>query len=546
MLAAGNKHQLQFGIVLAEQAPEHGANGTSPQDGHLHGATLISDEDCQMDKLPFWRSASRCASIASSLARFLLHRPPPDAIKDPTNQWSLMRGNCMSTLSRRGRGAWMVVAAPLSLILATGAIAVEPQEPSSQEINPSQIKGSLVVIGGAAQRDNHGIWEEIVDAAGGEGAEIAVIPAASSYPERAGNRAVETLEAAGADAFLIPIAPTGLTSESQATADDPEWVEKVRRAHGVYFCGGAQDRICQVLFTREGKNSPMLNAIWEVYRRGGVVAGSSAGAAIMSRVMFRDASVVLATMVRGVNLGKEIDRGLGFLDGDWFVDQHFLVRGRFARSLVAMQAQQVPYGIGVDEDSAIIVRGGSEGRVVGQRGAVFMDLSQATSDNSLKGFNIQNVKLSYLNRGDELDLETLELMPAPQKLADRKIDPTAPDFTPSGNQKLVFNDILANSVLPNVMRQTVEHRDGQAIGLAFDGAAAQKGPTTGFEFRFYRDSDSRCWETGAFGGTDYTIQNIHLDIRPIEIRGPLYSNSPATTAGPMSGSGSVAGGGAGK
>ena len=65
--------------------------------------------------------------------------------------------------------------------------------------------------------------------------------------------------------------------------------------------------------------------------RGGVVAGSSAGAAVMSRMMFREARSVLRTLENGVQMGKELAPGLGFLDPSWFVDQHCLARGRFAR-----------------------------------------------------------------------------------------------------------------------------------------------------------------------------------------------------------------------
>jgi len=58
--------------------------------------------------------------------------------------------------------------------------------------------------------------------------------------------------------------------------------------------------------------------------------------------------------------------------------------------------------------------------------------------------------------------------------------------------------------------------------LAFDGAAARLGPVDGFEFRFFRDADTMGWETESFGGDDYTIVNIHLDITPIRLTGPLY------------------------
>ena len=88
----------------------------------------------------------------------------------------------------------------------------------------------------------------------------------------------------------------------------------------------------------------------------------------MSRIMFRDTESVLQTMLTGVRMGKELDRGLGFLDSEWFVDQHLLVRGRFARAIVAMHDQKFKYGLGVDENSAVIVRGGSDAQSLGRGG----------------------------------------------------------------------------------------------------------------------------------------------------------------------------------
>ena len=72
------------------------------------------------------------------------------------------------------------------------------------------------------------------------------------------------------------------------------------------------------------------------------------------------------------------------------------------------------------------------------------------------------------------------------------------------------------------MSKLMESIHGEAIGLAFDGAAARKQSVDGFEFKLTRDDDSVAWYTEAFGGDDYTVLNIRLDIRPIRIAGPLY------------------------
>ncbi|MFM8252495.1 MAG: cyanophycinase [Planctomycetota bacterium] len=388
------------------------------------------------------------------------------------------------------------------------------------------IKGSLVIIGGSARHDHQEIWHELLRLAGGSRPRIAVFPCASNYPLKYGQRAVELLERHGADAFLVPLAPTGIEgSDPQQVARDPEIIERVRGSRGVFFIGGSQNRIRESLLSADRKPSPLLDAIWDLYRRGGVISGTSAGAAIMSQVMFREPGSVLNTMLNGVAMGKEIDHGLGFLNNGWFVDQHCLVRGRFARALVAMQQQKLNFGIGIDEDSALVVEQGVTARVIGQRGAVMLDLSQATHDDSIASFNVKNARLSYLNNGDQLNLTTHEVSPSPAKLSERKIDPNSPEFRPFTGRRLFYTDILANTALHDVLTRVIEHRDGNAIGLAFDGVKALDGQTSGFEFKFYRDKDSLGWESETNGTTDCTIKNIHLDVRPVVIHGPLYGDA---------------------
>ncbi|MDB5347933.1 MAG: cyanophycinase [Schlesneria sp.] len=406
-----------------------------------------------------------------------------------------------------------------SLLMTSVALAVEAEP---DEATPAVAHGSLVILGGSERFDHREYWEQIVELAGGPGSRIAVFPTASGDPVKKGGWVISALNKAGADAFLVPVAWRKMPLSPQAAVADPELVEQVREATGVFLIGGGQDKIVKALYTPEGQNTPMLDAVWEVYRKGGVIAGTSAGAAVMSRIMFRNADSVLDTMLHGVRFGKEIDRGLGFLDGDWFVDQHCLVRGRFARALVAMHDQGFKYGIGVDENSGIIVRNGKDIEVIGYKGALVMDLSRAEHDPKLGRFNLKNVRLTYLDRGDRYDLKTREVTPADDKVDDEVLDPKSPDFDPHVKRKLFFNDILGNMTVPDLMGKLMENVHGEAIGLAFDGIEARQHSVDGFEFKFTRDKESFAWYTESYGGDDYTVLNIRVDIRPIRITGPLY------------------------
>jgi cyanophycinase len=348
-----------------------------------------------------------------------------------------------------------------------------------------------------------------------------VFPTASDEPVAEGTRIVEAIKKMGADAFLVPVAVDNIEEDYHEAVADPELIEQVKNAGGVYFIGGDQGLITQALYDDDGNNTPLLDAIWEMYHNGGVIGGSSAGAAVMSAIMYRNPNTVLRTLQTGVTMGREIDRGLGFMDPDWFVEQHCLTRGRFARALVAMHSQGIKYGIGVDDNTALVVRG-RQLTVIGHKGAVLLDLSQATSDPEVKGFNLKNVRLSYLDRGDSLDLDTVELTPSEEKLSERKIDPNDADFAPAYHDPLFINDILGNSAMCDLLRKLVDCKASEAIGLAYNGAVARKKPAFGFEFRFYREGDTLGWYTEAHGSEDYTVSNIHLDIRPVKVTGPLY------------------------
>src|SRR5262249_52108899 len=171
------------------------------------------------------------------------------------------------------------------------------------------------------------------------------------------------------------------------------------------------------------------------------------------------------------------------------------------------------------ENTALVVQNG-ETEVIGYRGAIFLDLSGAAQDSKTAGFNVKNVRVSYLDRGDRLNMQTLELIPSREKQAEPVIDPGSPDFEPDSAEPIFTTDILGNTTLLDVMRRLMHNREPQAIGLAFDGSAASNGSVPGFEFRLYRDKDTRAWPPG--GGEDFTISNVHLDVRRVQVKGLQY------------------------
>jgi cyanophycinase len=356
------------------------------------------------------------------------------------------------------------------------------------------------------------VWERIIQLAGGKGARIAVFASASGTPERSGKSLVERLNSYGAKAFFVPVAVKLSGSNYQIAADDRGLAEAVRNANGAFFAGGDQSRITRALRREDGSNTRVLDALWDMYRRGGVIAGSSAGAAIMSSTMFGKPRTVLATLKLGVEEGEEITDGLGFVGDDVFIDQHLLVRGRFARMLPAMLKKGYKLGLGIDEDTAMVVLPNRDVEVIGYKGALVLDLSNAIVHEG--AFNVTNVRVSYLDNGDHFNIVSRECIPSQDK-ADNKLDPSRPYY----REPLFTADILGNTTVVDLMSKLIDSDQQDAIGITL-GSPNGVQPDLGFEFRFTRTDDSVGYESSSM--ESYSIYNVRLDIRPILIRRPLY------------------------
>ncbi len=391
--------------------------------------------------------------------------------------------------------------------------------------------GIAVPIGGALKADNDEVWARIVALAGGKGSKFAVFATAADNPEKSAQSIIASLSKHGAVAEHIRVAPMLKESASQVgyktAARSPTLVRKVNESQGVFFSGGSQERITQALVNADGSRSPVLEAIWNLFDKGGVVAGTSAGAAIMSKTMFRDAPDVLDVLKFGARMGslgneRELDVGLGFAGAEMFVDQHFLKRGRLGRLLPAMQTANTKLGLGVEEDSAAIIQGNTI-EVIGAKGAIFADLRDASADKKIAEYNIKNAKITYLDSGDKFNFSTGVLTPSTAKLSGTKIDHTAAGFKPYFSDETFYPAILGDNTIYTVMSNLIDNKHKRIIGLAFNPkGAAEKRPDIGFEFIFSKGANSLGYFTAASGSERYTVANIYLDIVPVQIKLPLY------------------------
>jgi len=218
--------------------------------------------------------------------------------------------------------------------------------------------GALVIIGGAEDKGGGmNILAEVVRLAGEDKARIAIIAAASSNPSSASREYVEAFESLGCQrAWPVDIA-------CRRDALEPLYVRLLEDATGIFFTGGDQLRITSLL-----GGTPLYNTLHTSHRLGAVVAGTSAGASVMSDTM----------IVEG--LGDEAPRkcttkmapGMGFLK-DVVVDQHFAQRGRIGRLLGAIAENPHVLGLGVDEDTAAVVSPGGILQVIGSQAVTILD-----------------------------------------------------------------------------------------------------------------------------------------------------------------------------
>lgn len=413
----------------------------------------------------------------------------------------------------------------LAAALALGS-ARAADTPSPAGFQP--VPGFVIPMGGAVRDDNDPLRQRLVDLAGGKGARFVVIPTGSGDPAKSGENAAHELRRRGAQVELLRISPQwpGENIESaRRAAADPGNVARIRAANGVYFTGGAQERYADVL-NPGGVASPVLQAVRELQARGGVVAGSSAGAAIMSRVMFRDAQNSLQVLKGVMRDGREIERGLGFAGDQLFVDQHFLKRGRIGRMLGVMLAKGYKIGLGVDENTAAVIHG-TDIEIVGATGALLLDLRDATV---VPGpVQALNVRVSYLDNGDHYDLAKAQASVFPGKRGVAELRFGQPGFVPGyESPRLAFADILGENAIQRALSQLVDGPDDHVTGYAFDPlpAADDPAPDLGFEFVLRRDARTRAWDSAGMDGKDYSIFDARLDVRPLRMTAPLYKPWP--------------------
>jgi cyanophycinase len=257
-------------------------------------------------------------------------------------------------------------------------------------------RGQLLIIGGAEDKQGEcEILREFVRYAGGTKARVVILTHATDFPIEVGQKYISLFEQFGVEnACAIDSRTTDDTYSSTA-------LQNIDKATGVFFTGGDQTRIVNTI-----KNTDLDAAIHRRFSEGMIVAGTSAGAAIMPDMMIFDGDSETHPRMEIVKMSP----GMGFFP-EVIIDQHFLQRGRIGRLISALaQQKQAVLGFGIDENTAMLVTR-NKIKVIGEGAVTIIDKSDVTHSNiddilKHEGLAICNAKLHILPRGYEFDLET--------------------------------------------------------------------------------------------------------------------------------------------
>jgi len=262
--------------------------------------------------------------------------------------------------------------------------------------------GQVIPVGGAEELDptaSQSILAEFLRLSGGKRAHLAIIPTASGDPAASGEGYCQLFKEMGAQAAEV------LEIGQREDANQAAAVELIERATGVFITGGDQARLVSLLV-----GTLVMEAIRRCNRNGVVVAGTSAGASILSaHMLVPGANPDLRTNDAGPRRG-EIEIVI--------IDQHFSQRGRIGRLLAAFAANPGLLGLGIDEDTAAIIDGSSVLTVMGSGAVTVIDGRNATSDYFQRTpgemLSIVDSHIFVLGPGRQFDLTTRR----PMSLAD--------------------------------------------------------------------------------------------------------------------------------
>ncbi len=258
-------------------------------------------------------------------------------------------------------------------------------------------KGKLIAIGGAEDKGTDfeagdvyrnnlnffelGILRRIVQESGGPAARIEVITTASTIPQEVGNNYLNAFGKIGCTNIGV------LHIRNREDALNTEYLDRIAKCDCVMFSGGNQMRLSATF-----GGTKFLKILQERYQRESfVIAGTSAGAMAMSNTMIYEGNATRAHLKGEV----KITTGLGFID-TVIIDSHFEKRGRFGRLSQAVATNPSCIGIGLGEDTGMLVTDGNKMEAIGSGLVIIID-----------GHDIRHSNIADIPEGNPISVENL-------------------------------------------------------------------------------------------------------------------------------------------
>jgi cyanophycinase len=268
-------------------------------------------------------------------------------------------------------------------------------------------KGKLIAIGGAEDKGTNleageiyrnnlnffelGILRRVVEEAGGFDARIEVITTASTIPHEVGDNYMNAFGKMGCTNIGV------LHIRNRQDTANPEFLERIKACNAVMFSGGNQLR----LSVTDG-GTEFLAILKKRYQEesGFVVAGTSAGAMAMSKTMIYEGNAVRAYLKGEVKMTT----GLGFID-NVIIDSHFEKRGRFVRLTQAVATNPSCIGIGLGEDTGMLITEGNKMEAIGSGLVIIIDGHDMMHSNIAdipdgNPISIENLRVHFCEKGN--------------------------------------------------------------------------------------------------------------------------------------------------
>ncbi len=280
----------------------------------------------------------------------------------------------------------------------------------------ANIKGILIPIGGNEDKGfeedeihrldyiEEGILFHVVQQAGGPDAKIVVIPTASSIPVEVGENYLKAFDKLGCKDVTI------LDIRTRKQAVSAVALNHVKQAQCVMFSGGDQSKISNYI-----GGTALHDMLLERYKNdeGFVIAGTSAGAMAMAEEMIAGGSSTKSFVKDAVKMKK----GLGFIP-QLIIDTHFIQRGRFGRVAEAVAKHPDLLGVGLAEDTGIIIKNGKDCTVIGSGMVLVFDPRKMKHNNEkiLKPgtpMSLTNMKVHVLANGDRFNIKSSKIKVLP-------------------------------------------------------------------------------------------------------------------------------------